>query len=226
MPGQRRGQGHALARLQVAGRSAPPAADDCPTSAMAFSASHVAQRVPALVDGVLAGRQRESALSTAVYASMACVRASMPLSAVTFGGHDTVSSGSTSATARPQVVAQHADLDVVVGVGEHRRGRHLGAGAGRRRHADQRQDRAGHPVVADVVARRAAVREHDGGDLGQVHVAAAAEADHGIGTKRFRGERAHWSASLSEGSASPSSNTAMVIPDAASAAWTGSQTPA
>src|SRR6478736_5718576 len=30
---------------------------------------------------------------------MACVRASMPLSAVTFGGHDTVSSGSTTATA-------------------------------------------------------------------------------------------------------------------------------
>src|SRR5262249_41161209 len=38
------------------------------------------------------------ALSTAVYASIACVSASMPLSAVTFGGHDTVSIGSTSAT--------------------------------------------------------------------------------------------------------------------------------
>ena len=30
---------------------------------------------------------------------MACVSASMPLSAVTFGGHDTVKFGSTSATA-------------------------------------------------------------------------------------------------------------------------------
>src|SRR5439155_22341858 len=44
------------------------------------------------------GGSGNSALSTAVYASMACVRASMPLSAVTFGGHDTVNSGSTMAT--------------------------------------------------------------------------------------------------------------------------------
>src|SRR5207248_89231 len=45
------------------------------------------------------GGSGKSSLSTAVYASIACVSASMPLSAVTFGGHDTVNSGSTSATA-------------------------------------------------------------------------------------------------------------------------------
>src|SRR5262249_1190620 len=39
----------------------------------------------------------KSALSIAVYASMACVKASMPLSAVTFGGPVTVMNGSTTA---------------------------------------------------------------------------------------------------------------------------------
>ena len=105
----------------------------------------------------------------------------MPLSAVTFGGQDTVSSGSTTATRGPQVIAEDADLDLVVGVGEHRGGGHFGAGAGRGRHAEQRQDRAGNLVVADVIARLAAVRQDDGGDLGQVHVAAAAEAEDGVG---------------------------------------------
>src|SRR5262249_4178799 len=39
----------------------------------------------------------KSSLSHAVNASMACVSASIPESAVTFGGHDTLRSGSTTA---------------------------------------------------------------------------------------------------------------------------------
>ena len=144
----------------------------------------------------------------------------MPLSAVTFGGHDTVSSGSTSGDARPQVVAQDADLDLVVGVGQHGGGGHLRAGAGRGRHADQRQDRAGDLVVADVIARLAAVGQDDGGDLGQVHVAAAAEAEDGVGPK-LRG-RPRWRRRrrACDGSGSPPEKTSTATPASLSGACT------
>ena len=105
-------------------------------------------------------------------------------------------------------------------------GGHLRAGAGRGRHADQRQDRAGDLVVADVVARLAAVREDDGGDLGEVHVAAAAEADDGVGPEVARRGRWHAAAARSDGSGSPPEKTSTATPASLSGAWTGSTRPA
>ncbi len=86
----------------------------------------------------------------------------------------------------PEIIAENADLHLVVGVGQHGRRRDFRAGAGRGRHADQRPDRSGDIVVADVIADGAAVTEDGGHDLGQVHVAAAAEADHDVGMKHPR----------------------------------------
>jgi len=59
----------------------------------------------------------------AVYASMACVKASMPLSAVTLGGHDSVIKGIYHGDRRPQPVGQDADLDVIFRIGDNAGGR-------------------------------------------------------------------------------------------------------
>ena len=70
----------------------------------------------------------------------------------------------------------------------------------------------GNLVVADVIARLAAVRQHDGGDLGQVHVAAAAEADDGVGPKRRGRQRCASAAARSDGSGSPPEKTSTATP--------------
>jgi hypothetical protein len=69
-------------------------------------------------------------------------------------------------------------------VGEDAGAADFAAGAGGRRNADQRRDGAGDFVFADVVAGTAAMRENGGRDLGQVEVAAAAEAQDRVGPER------------------------------------------
>ncbi len=155
--GQRRGQRHALAGFQVVAVLDGPrevAADQ--RDRLFGQASR--QRMPALVDvrspGAAAGtlRCRRRCRPRWRASGRRCRCRPSP------SRGNSVSSGSTTANAGPQMVAEHADLDLVLGVGQHGRGRDFAAGAGGRRHADQRHDRAGHLVVAEVVARRAAMR--------------------------------------------------------------------
>ena len=82
--------------------------------------------------------------------------------------------------ARPHEIAEDADLHVLIGVGQHGGGGHLGAGASGRRHAKNGRDGTGNFVVADIVVQGAAVSDDDRGGLGEVHVAAAAEAKDGV----------------------------------------------
>ena len=58
---------------------------------------------------------------------------------------------------RPQIIAESADLECIVCIGERGGPRHLRAGAGSGRHANDRRDRARYEVVAEVVVRPAAV---------------------------------------------------------------------
>ena len=85
--------------------------------------------------------------------------------------------------ARPQVIAENADLDFLFGIGQHRSGGHFRAGAAGGRQTDHRHDGAGELVVAGVIERLSAVRQQGGGDLGQIHVAAAADSEYGVGAK-------------------------------------------
>ena len=104
-PGERRRQGHAVASFEVVAvlhRSQEKLADELDR----LLRDQIGKRVFPLVDRTLARRQRKSALSIAVNASMAWVSASMPLSAVTFGGQDSVSSGSTIAAAGRNEIAE------------------------------------------------------------------------------------------------------------------------
>ena len=144
---------------------------------------HVAEGVLALVHRPLARRQRERRV---VHRRIRLDGVRQRVDAAvgrhlrrTAQGEQRIDDGH----ARAEVVAQHAHLHLVLGVGQHGGGRHLRAGPGRGRQADQRHDRAGNLAVADVHAGGAAVRQHHGGDLGQVHVAAAAEAEDAVGSE-------------------------------------------
>jgi hypothetical protein len=148
-----------------------------------FFGEHIAERMAALVDGTLAEGQRE----------VGVVHGGVRLDGVRQGVDAAVGrhlrwtrhaqQWIDQRDPRPQVIAQDADLDFLLGVGEHGCRGHFGAGARRGRQTKQRHDRAGNLVVAGVIERFPAVGENDGGDLGEVHVAAAAESEHGVGAK-------------------------------------------
>lgn len=179
-PGQHRPEGHSFARLQVGAVLHRPPQVLTDQSDRLFR-KQVAHRMTALIDRALAGRQRE------VGVIHGCVRldgVGQSVDAAVRGhlrrtgdGQQRIDDGDMG----PQVIAQHADLQVVLAVGEDRGSRYLRARARSCRDADQGKDRAGDAVIADVVARRAAVGQDHGGDLGQVHVAAAAQAQKRIG---------------------------------------------
>ena len=82
------------------------------------------------------------------------------------------------------LVAEHRELVVALGVRDHSRGRHLAAGACRSGDGDHRHDGAGHLVVALVVGNPAAIVGQDAHSLAHVHGAAAAQR-HDAGGSAF-----------------------------------------
>src|SRR5439155_3323244 len=83
-----------------------------------------------------------------------------------------------------EIIAQYADLDVIVGVGEDRSSRNLGPRPRRGRHADQGPDRPRNLIIPDVVPWHAPVSEDGRSNLGQVHVAPAAQTEHSVRLER------------------------------------------
>ena len=73
------------------------------------------------------------------------------------------------------LVAEHRELIVALGIRDHGRGCHLAAGACRGGDSDHRHDRAGHLMVALVVGDPAAIVGQDAHSLAHVHRAAAAQ---------------------------------------------------
>jgi hypothetical protein len=129
--------------------------------------------------------------------------ASMPVAAVTWRGEAQCQFGVEQRVPGDQRQAADAAL-LPVGQGDHRHRRGFGAGAGGGGDEDQRQagarGLADAPDRVDVVARTDEV----GGELGDIHRAAAAEADHG-GAARPASAAA--SRVASDGSASTRSKT-------------------
>src|SRR5207253_5802592 len=74
-----------------------------------------------------------------------------------------------------------ADYDVVLRISQDGGMRHFAPRARGRGNADQRQHRARNLMEAEMLVRRSAVSEYHRDNLGQIHVAAAAQADDAIG---------------------------------------------
>ncbi len=107
--------------------------------------------------------------------------ASMPVSAVTRGGCETVSSGSSIATRNEAFLSPQAILTCVCGVGDQGERLRLAAGAGRGRHGDHGQHRPRGLADAPIVLHPAAVGVEEVDPLGAVHRAAAPQADDQLG---------------------------------------------
>ena len=107
----------------------------------------------------------------------------MPLSAVTFAGQLRVSSGSTTATrGRRWLLSTPTFIwfSVSVSTAAADTSEPVPAVVGKQISG---MIGTGDLAVADVHAGRAAVRQHHGGDLRQVHVAAAAQAQDAVGAE-------------------------------------------
>ena len=120
-----------------------------------------------------------------VYASSACMSASMPVDAVTRRGQETVRDGSTIASDRPQVAVGDARLRPEAGKVDDRDRRDLGPRAGRRRQRDDRQDGPRHGSSradrgVDVVEQLAAVGCEERAQFCRVERGAAADPDEAV----------------------------------------------
>ena len=119
------------------------------------------------------------------------VSASRPLAAVTGGGHETVRSGSTSATRGIMSGLRRLALTLVGRDGEHRVGGHLGPRARGGGHRDAGRGGPGNgPAGSDhlqVIQRITAVAEQDGHGLAGIDDAAAADRGNHVGAVLARG---------------------------------------
>ena len=70
------------------------------------------------------------------------------------------------------------DAQLFLGAGEHRGAGYFGAGSGKGRHGGVVNGRLFNQVPSLVVGGRPGVGEHEGDGFGQIHGAAAADADH------------------------------------------------
>ena len=116
-----------------------------------------------------------------VKASTQWAMASTPVAAVTKGGTETVSAGSMIAMSASICDALGRDLVHRRRVGDQRAGADLAAGAGGGRDLGEDDAAGGRAVRAGDVGQALVAGDEDGDELGEVHGAAAAEADDGVG---------------------------------------------
>src|SRR5262249_59716568 len=84
-----------------------------------------------------------------------------------------------------KIIAEDADFQLIVVIGQYGRGGDLRAGSGSRRYTNQGPDWSGDESVAYIITRRSAMGQDSSGNLGQIHITAAAQTEHCIPTQAF-----------------------------------------